>query len=136
MLFSEGTLLCGLLKEYVNAVNDPNAVPCLDNAWQNTVNLLRAKLIHLSITLPVYLPFYPFTCLPYHPPTNLPFHLPTYIASKPPIQLHPNCLPTCRSCHPLTRHHTNPSTWYLHTHPSTHLTFHLLTTCTLIHIPT
>ena len=43
MLFSKGTLLCGLLKEYVNAVNEPNAVPCLDNAWQNTVDLLRAK---------------------------------------------------------------------------------------------
>ena len=43
MLFCKGTLLCGLLKEYVNAVNDPNAIPCLDSAWQNTVDLLRAK---------------------------------------------------------------------------------------------
>ena len=43
MLFCKGTLLCGLLKEYVNAVNDPNAIPCLDNAWQNTVDLLRSK---------------------------------------------------------------------------------------------
>ena len=38
-----GTLLSGLLKEYVKAVNDPNAIPCLDNAWQNTVDLLRTK---------------------------------------------------------------------------------------------
>jgi uncharacterized protein (UPF0297 family) len=27
----------------VKAVNDPNAIPCLDNAWQNTVDLLRTK---------------------------------------------------------------------------------------------
>ncbi|CAB4020782.1 guanylate-binding 1-like, partial [Paramuricea clavata] len=38
-----GTLLCGLLKEYLIAVNDPNAIPCLDNAWKNTVDLLRTK---------------------------------------------------------------------------------------------
>lgn len=38
-----GTLLCGLLEEYVKAVNDPNSIPCLDNAWQNTVDLLRNK---------------------------------------------------------------------------------------------
>ena len=43
MLFSVGTFLCGLLKEYVNSVNDPNGIPCLDNAWQNTVDLLRGK---------------------------------------------------------------------------------------------
>jgi uncharacterized protein (UPF0297 family) len=35
--------LCGLLKEYLIAVNDPNAIPCLDNAWKNTVDLLRTK---------------------------------------------------------------------------------------------
>ena len=35
--------MCGLLEEYVKAVNDPNAIPCLDNAWQNTVELLRTK---------------------------------------------------------------------------------------------
>lgn len=38
-----GSLLSGLLKEYIKAVNDPNAIPCLDNAWQNTVDLLRTK---------------------------------------------------------------------------------------------
>lgn len=37
--------MCGLLEEYVKAVNDPNAIPCLDNAWKNTVDLLRAKTI-------------------------------------------------------------------------------------------
>ncbi len=41
--FSPGTILCGLLKEYVTAINDPDAIPCLDNAWQNTVDLLKAK---------------------------------------------------------------------------------------------
>ncbi|XP_028409814.1 guanylate-binding protein 1-like [Dendronephthya gigantea] len=40
-----GSLLCGLLHEYVKAVNDPNAIPCLDNAWQNTVDLLRKETI-------------------------------------------------------------------------------------------
>ena len=38
-----GPLLCGLLEEYVKAVNDPNSIPCLENAWQNTVDLLRTK---------------------------------------------------------------------------------------------
>lgn len=41
--FFKGALLCGLLEEFVNAVNDPNAIPCLDNAWKNTVDLLKAR---------------------------------------------------------------------------------------------
>ncbi|CAH1251020.1 GBP6 [Branchiostoma lanceolatum] len=40
-----GVALSIMAKEYVEAVNDPNAIPALDNTWKNTVELMRKNAI-------------------------------------------------------------------------------------------
>ncbi|XP_019635878.1 PREDICTED: uncharacterized protein LOC109478654 [Branchiostoma belcheri] len=40
-----GLALSIMVERYVEAVNDPNSIPALDNTWQNTVQLLRGRAV-------------------------------------------------------------------------------------------
>ncbi|XP_066264924.1 guanylate-binding protein 6-like [Branchiostoma lanceolatum] len=40
-----GEALSIMTQQYVEAVNDPKAIPALDNTWQNTVEVMRRKVI-------------------------------------------------------------------------------------------
>ncbi|KAI8480037.1 Guanylate-binding protein 5 [Branchiostoma belcheri] len=40
-----GVALSFMVNHYVEAVNDPNSIPALDNTWQNIVELMRTKAI-------------------------------------------------------------------------------------------
>ncbi|KAI8491726.1 Guanylate-binding protein 5 [Branchiostoma belcheri] len=38
-----GVALKHMTEEYIEAVNDPNAIPNLDNTWKNTIELMRSR---------------------------------------------------------------------------------------------
>eukprot|EP00058_Branchiostoma_floridae_P027686 XP_002613177.1 hypothetical protein BRAFLDRAFT_120270 [Branchiostoma floridae] len=40
-----GVALSIMAKQYVEAVNDPKAIPALDNTWKNTIQLMRSRAI-------------------------------------------------------------------------------------------
>ncbi|XP_035664227.1 guanylate-binding protein 1-like [Branchiostoma floridae] len=40
-----GVALSIMTKGYLKAVNDPNAIPALDNTWQNTIEVMRGRAI-------------------------------------------------------------------------------------------
>ncbi|XP_078673513.1 guanylate-binding protein 2-like isoform X1 [Branchiostoma floridae x Branchiostoma belcheri] len=44
-----GVALSLMLKQYVEAVNDPQAIPALDNTWKNTIQLMRSSAIQEAI---------------------------------------------------------------------------------------
>ncbi|XP_078603243.1 uncharacterized protein LOC144877210 [Branchiostoma floridae x Branchiostoma japonicum] len=45
-----GVALSIMAKQYVEAVNDPEAIPALDNTWQNTIELMRDRAIEEAVT--------------------------------------------------------------------------------------
>ncbi|XP_019637963.1 PREDICTED: uncharacterized protein LOC109480255 [Branchiostoma belcheri] len=52
--YNKGSTVSGLAlsimtRQYVEAVNDPNAIPALDNTWQNTVELMTNKAIDEAV---------------------------------------------------------------------------------------
>ncbi|XP_078583345.1 uncharacterized protein LOC144866030 [Branchiostoma floridae x Branchiostoma japonicum] len=44
-----GLALSIMAKQYVEAANDPNSIPALDNTWQNTIELMRGKAIEEAV---------------------------------------------------------------------------------------
>ncbi|XP_035693212.1 guanylate-binding protein 1-like isoform X1 [Branchiostoma floridae] len=44
-----GIALSLMVKQYVEAVNDPQAIPALDNTWRNTIQLMRSRAIEEAI---------------------------------------------------------------------------------------
>ncbi|XP_066280262.1 guanylate-binding protein 1-like isoform X2 [Branchiostoma lanceolatum] len=44
-----GVALSLMVKQYVEAVNDPQAIPALDNTWKNTIQLMRSRAIEEAI---------------------------------------------------------------------------------------
>ncbi|KAI8484321.1 Guanylate-binding protein 5 [Branchiostoma belcheri] len=44
-----GVALSLMVKQYVEAVNDPQAIPALDNTWKNTIQLMRSSAIQEAI---------------------------------------------------------------------------------------
>ncbi|XP_035663745.1 guanylate-binding protein 1-like [Branchiostoma floridae] len=52
--YHEGSKVSGLAlsimtKQYVEAVNDPNSIPALDNTWQNTIELMQNRAIEEAV---------------------------------------------------------------------------------------
>ncbi|XP_035665454.1 guanylate-binding protein 1-like [Branchiostoma floridae] len=44
-----GLALSIMAKQYVEAVNDPNSIPALDNTWQNTIELMENRAIEEAV---------------------------------------------------------------------------------------
>ncbi|XP_035664224.1 guanylate-binding protein 6-like [Branchiostoma floridae] len=44
-----GLALSIMAKQYVEAVNDPNSIPTLDNTWKNTIEVMRVRAIEEAV---------------------------------------------------------------------------------------